>query len=268
MITLSTSLVSALFGTGSTSTSTSTSSGTGDAASAILALKAAQKSDAEAKGVAQERKDPVTITALKQFETAVAKAKDVKTALQDPRVLAVLLPALGLADQMQYPGLVQKALLADPSDSKGLLASLDSRFKKAAETLDLKNKGLAGLTDAATKTKLTDAYVQYQYQIGLDEKNAGMSDALYFIKNASSQTDVYGILGNAVMRRVVTGALGLPQEMAIQSVETQARAISSRMKLTDLQDSAKVQKLVQRYLMAEASTSTSGTTGSLLSLFG
>ncbi|RAI59316.1 DUF1217 domain-containing protein [Roseicella frigidaeris] len=262
MLTLSASLVSSLFGSTGT-----TSSSTGDAASAILALKAAQSSDAETKGVAQEKKDPVTITALKQFETAIAKAKDVTTALKDPRVLAVLLPALGLQDQADYPGLVQKALLADTSDTKGLLANIDSRFKTAAQTLDLKNKGLAGLTDAKVKAKLTDAYVQYQYQRGLDDKNSGMSDALYFIKNAASQKDVYGILGNAVMRRVVTGALGLPQEMAIQSVETQGRAITSRLKLADLQDSAKVQKLAQRYLMAQASA-TNGTTGSLLSLFG
>ncbi|TCZ59919.1 DUF1217 domain-containing protein [Roseicella aquatilis] len=262
MLTLSASLVSSLFGA-----SSGTSSGS-SSASALAALKAAQARGAEAKGVAQERKDTVTITALKQFDAALAKAKDVKTALQDSRVLAVLLPALGLSDQAAYPGLVQKALLADPKDTKGLLASLDSRFKSAATMLDLRNKGLAGLRDAAVKTKLEDAYVQYQYQRGLDDKNAGMSDALYFIENASSQTDVYGILGNAVMRRVVTGALGLPSQLAIQSVETQARAIGSRLKLDDLRDPKKVQLLAQRYVMTQASGTTSGASGSLLSLFG
>ena len=221
MLSLSASLVASLFG-GSTSGTSS-----GDAASAIVALKRAQVKGAEAKGVAAERKDPVTITALKQFEAAVAKARDVKSALQDPRVLAVLLPALGLADQAAYPGLVQRALLADPKDPKGLLTSLDGRFKAAATTLDLKAKGLAGLRDPALLANLENGYVQYQYQQGLDDKNAGMADALYFIQNAAAKTDVYGILGNAVMRRVVTGALGLPAQMAVQSVETQARAITA-----------------------------------------
>ena len=261
MLSLSASLAASLFG-GSAGATTS-----GDAASAVVALKRAQSKEAETKGVAAERKDPVTITALKQFESAVAKARDVKSALQDPRVLAVLLPSLGLADQAAYPGLVQRALLADPKDAKGLLASLDSRFKAAASTLDLKAKGLAGLRDPALLAKLEAGYVQYQYQQGLDEKNAGMSDALYFIQNAAAKTDVYGILGNAVMRRVVTGALGLPAQMAVQSVETQARAITSRMKVADLQDPKKVQALAQRYVMAQAGTSGGGT-GSLLSLFG
>jgi hypothetical protein len=264
MLSLSASLASSLFGGSAGATSS------GDAASAIVALKRAQTTGAEAKGVAAERKDPVTITALKQFEAAVAKAKDVKSALQDPRVLAVLLPSLGLADQAAYPGLVQRALLADPKDGKGLLASLDSRFKAAASTLDLKAKGLAGLRDPALLAKLESGYVQYQYQQGLDDKNAGMADALYFIQNAGAKTDVYGILGNAVMRRVVTGALGLPAQMAVQSVETQARAITSRMKVADLQDPKKVHALAQRYVMAQSGT-TSGSgsgTGSLLSLFG
>jgi hypothetical protein len=175
---------------------------------------------------------------------------------------------MGLADQVQYPGLVQRALLSDPNDGKGLLASLDSRFKAAATTLDLKNKGLAGLQNPKMKQNLENGYVQYQYQQGLDTQNPGMSDALYFIRNASAQTNVYGLLGNSVMWRVVTGALGLPQQIAVQSVETQARAITSRMNLTDLQDPKKVQALAQRYVMSQAGSGTGGTTGGLLSLFG
>lgn len=260
MTLLGASLVSALFG-GSAGASR------GDAASSIAALRAVQAKGAEAKGIAQERKDPVTITALKQFDAALARAKDAKAALQDPRVLSVLLPALGLADQQQYPGLVQRALLADPEDRKGVLASLDRRFREAATTLDLRKKGLAGLQDPAVQAKLKDAYLQYQYQTGLDDKNAGMSDALYFIKNASSGKDVYDVLGNAVLRRVVTGALGLPSQMAVQSVETQARAITSRLALDDLKDPKKVQQLAQRYIMAQAGSGGGGT-GNLLSLFG
>ena len=69
MLSLSSSLVASLYG-GSTSGTAS-----GDAASAIVALKRAQVKGAEAKGAAAETKDPVTITALKQFEAAVAKAR-------------------------------------------------------------------------------------------------------------------------------------------------------------------------------------------------
>ncbi|MCO6419579.1 DUF1217 domain-containing protein [Siccirubricoccus sp. KC 17139] len=257
---LSAILASALFGGSASSTAS------GDATSALLALKRAQTDTAEAKGIAAEQKDPVTITALKQFDTALAKAKDVNAALKDPRILKVLLPALGLSDQLAYPGLVQKALTADPKDTKGLLASLDGRFKAAAQTLDLKAKGLDGLKDPATIQKLKDGFLEYQYKAGLDEQNPGLSDALYFIENAGAESNIYNILGNSVLRRVVTGALGLPDAIAVQSVEAQARAITSRLKLADLQDSRKVQLLAQRYVMARADTSAGTASSPLLSL--
>ena len=244
---LSASLASTLFGA-----SLGGGAPSGDAASGIVALKAAQQAGATEKGVAREQKDPVTVTALKQFQAAVAKARDAKSALQDPRVLAVLLPALGLSDQAQYPGLVQKALLADPADPKGLLASLDSRFKAAAKTLDLKAKGLDALRDPKLQKQLTDGYVEYQYRIGLDDKNAGISDALYFLKTAANESNVYNILGNNVLRRVVTTALGLPTSLVVQSVETQARAVTTRLNLADLKDPRKLQKLAERYVIAAA----------------
>ncbi|MDB5371653.1 MAG: hypothetical protein JWP04_295 [Belnapia sp.] len=256
---LNATLISYLFGGGGTGIAGN------DAASGIAALKAAQAKGATDKGVALEKKDPVTITALKQFDVALAKAKDVKSALQDPRILAVILPALGLADQAAYPGLVQKALLSDPADPKALLANLDSRFTSAARTLNLRTGGLAALKGTMLRKQLTDGYVEYQYRTGLDDKNAGISDALYFLKNASNETNIYNILGNKVLRRVVTGALGLPDSMAVQSVETQARAITSRLKLTDLHDPRKLQKLAERYVIASAGSS-SGGSSSLLSL--
>ncbi len=238
----------------------------GNPAAGLAALKAAQAPDATARGTARERKDPVTITALKQFQAAIAKARDVKSALQDPRVLNVLLPALGLADQAAYPGLVQKALTADPKDTKGLLASLDKRFTAAARTLDLKAKGLAGLQDPKVQQKLMDGFVEYQYRTGLDEQAPGVSDALYFLQNARGETNVYNILGNTVLRRVVTGALGLPNSMVVQPIETQAAAITSRLKLADLNDPRALQKLAQRYVISTAGSGSGSASGPLLSL--
>jgi hypothetical protein len=51
---------------------------------------------------------------------------------------------------------------------------------------------------------------------------------------------------------VVIGALGLPDQIAIQPVETQARAVLAKLKIADLQDPVKVRAIAERYLMAEA----------------
>jgi hypothetical protein len=111
---------------------------------------------------------------------------------------------------------------------------------------------LGSLSDPKMLDILTEGFTKFEYLDGLSKANPGMSDAIYFIDNAKNAKTPYDILGDAALRRVVLGALGLPDEIAIQPVETQARAITSRLKLTDLQDATKVRGIAERYLMARA----------------
>ena len=228
-----------------------------DPATAIGMLKRATAAGAAEKGIARERRDPVIITALAQFDKALGAAKDLKSALADPRIMAVLLPAVGLGSQLGNPGLAQRALLADPEAKGGLLVRIDQRWKKAAQMLGVFGKDISALRDPALLKTLKDNYVGYQYQKSLDARQPGMSDALYFISQAAGKSDnVYNVLGDAILRRVVTGALGLPRELAVQSVERQASAVTTRMPLTRLNDPEQVYKLAQRYLMTAASNAT------------
>ena len=243
---LSLTQVQALFGVGAAGSSS------GGAAQAIPALRRATEAGAEAKGIAREKKDPVTLSALAQFRTALDKAETIEKALQDPRILKVLLPALGLAGEEGNAGLVRRALLSDPADKKGLAAQLGSSWQAASATLGVYATGLDGLRDPAMVQRLSDAYLKYEYRSGLDDQQAGLSDALYFLESARKAEDVYDVLGDPVLRRVVTGALGLPDQLAVQSVEAQGRAVSSRMKVEALQDDRTVRKLAERYLIAAA----------------
>lgn len=224
----------------------------GNAATAIPALKRATAEGAEAKGIAREEKDPVTLTALAQFRVALDKAGSIEQALQDPRILKVIMPALGLPDQAGNPGLVRRALLSDPADAKGLATQLGSTWKAAAATLGVHATGLEGLRDPAMVDRMADAFLKYQYRSGLDEQQAGLSDALYFLEAARNAEDVFDVLGDPVLRRVVTGALGLPAQIAVQSVEAQGRAVTARLKVESLQDDRAVRKLAERYLVAAA----------------
>jgi hypothetical protein len=243
---MTSALVAAFFGNPDTSASTPS------AATALATFRRANQPGAEAKGIAQERKDPVSIRAVDQFNKALGQATDIRKALADPRILAVLLPSLGLADKQDQAGLVRQVLLSDPKKSDSLAVRLGGVWKAAAATLDLGKGGLAALKAPATIKLLTEGYLAYQYRIGLDAQGSGVSDALYFQDKAKTVKDVYTLLGDPVLRRVVTGALGLPQVIAVQSVETQGRAVTARLKLESLQKPAEVQKLISRYLVAQA----------------
>ncbi|MBP0445506.1 DUF1217 domain-containing protein [Roseomonas sp. SSH11] len=245
---------------------------TADPASAVLAFRRATAPGAEQKGVAQIAKDASVKLALSRFTEGIARAKTVEAALRDPRVSAVLMPALGLPDAVGSPGLVMRALLSDPADPKSLaskLAVTDARWKSAASTLNLAKRGLEGLRDAGVQKTLTEAYTAYQWRLSRNEEAAGISDALYFQQRAGTGKPLtaYEVLGDAVLRRVVTGALGLPQTIAIQEVETQARAITSRIDLSKLADPRQATKLAERYVMTAAGGGMGGSGSGLLSLF-
>lgn len=117
---------------------------------------------------------------------------------------------------------------------------------------------LGSLSDPKMLEILTSGFTKYQYRTGLSTANPGMANAVYFTENAKTVKTPYDILGNGPMRRVVLGALGLPDQIAIQPVETQARAIMAKLKIADLQDPVKVRALAERYLMAEADKAAAG----------
>jgi hypothetical protein len=156
---------------------------------------------------------------------------------------------------------VRRALLSDPADAKGLAAQLGSTWKAAAATLGVHATGLDGLRDAAMVARLSDAYLKHQYRMGLDDQQPGLSDALYFLEAARNADDVFDLLGDRVLRRVVTGALGLPDQIAVQSVETQGRAVTARLKVESLQDERMVRKLAERYLISAANTAAASADG-------
>jgi hypothetical protein len=94
-----------------------------------------------------------------------------------------------------------------------------------------------------------------------------MSDALYFINNAASKAgNVYNVMGDAILRRVVTGSLELPQELAVQPIQDQAKAITSRLPMSKLSDPQQVYRIAQRYLMVTAENPAATTTPDIASL--
>lgn len=135
-------------------------------------------------------------------------------------------------------GLQQSRII--PSDADKIVTAMKSGLR------------LGSLSDPKMLEILTNGFTKYEYRTGLSETNPGMANAIYFSENAKTVKSAYDILGNGVLRRVVMGALGLPDQISIQPVETQARAVTSRLKLVDLQDPAKVRAIAERYLMAEA----------------
>jgi len=228
-----------------------------DPAGAIAAFRRFQRPNEEARALERLARDPQQTRAMDQFRRAIDRAPDIRAALRDPRVLQVVALAMGIPDGAQQPGLASRALLADPTPTDALVNRLpDKRWKAAAESLRLDQRGLDALRDPEVQARLADGLRRAKWREELEASQPGLGDALLFREKAASGAEgPFAVLGDPILRRVVTGALGLPRSIAVQSVETQARALEARLKLDKLRDPREVQRLAERYLISRAGES-------------
>jgi hypothetical protein len=247
------SMLATLYGFAS---QTGTSSGQ-NPATALASAEQGQTKDIKATAA-----EPAVKRAVDAFAAGVSKAKTVQQLLANPAVMQVLLTANGLADQIPYTALAQKTLQSNVNDPKSLANKLtDTRWKPVVQTYDFANKGLAVIQDPKVLSTIASAYAEVTWRQSLDATTPGLSNALTFRGEASKITSVDQILGDPVMRTVVTTALGIPLQIAFQPLEAQEKAISTQLDITKFKDPKYVESFVQRYLLAaNSSTASTGTT--------
>jgi hypothetical protein len=242
-------LLNALYGTGSQSAASS-------GQTPVQALTSAEQN--QTKDVKLTAAQPTVQRAITTFTQAVNGAKSVTQLLANPAVMNVLLTAAGMTDQIGYTALATQALTSNLSDPQSLANRLtDTRWKTLAQQYNFATTGLKTIQNPAAITAVANGYAQATWQTQQDAVTPGLSNALSFRASASTITSVDQILADPTMRTVVTTALGVPQEIAFQSLNAQEKAISSVLDITKFKDPKFVESFVQRYLIANAANTAS-----------
>jgi Protein of unknown function (DUF1217) len=204
--------------------------------------------------------EPAVQRAVTAFTKAVQSATSPQQLLSNPTAMQVLLTANGLADQIPYTALAQKTLLSNANDPKSLANQLtDTRWKPVVQTYDFAGKGLSVIQNPNVIATIANAYAEVTWRTSLDAATPGLSNALTFRQNASTVTNVDQILGDPVLRSVVTTTLGIPLQIAFQPLEAQQKAITSQLDITKLQDPKFVEQFAQRYLITMAQNASAST---------
>lgn len=266
-----TSLLSSSLASSSTLTSllvSASESGSVNAASNPLPALARAEQD-QTQEIAATAKEPQVQRAIQAFTKAVQTATTPQQLLANPQALSVLLTANGLGDQVSYTALATKTLLSNANDSTALVNQLsDTRWKSVVQTYDFANKGLSIIQDPNVIQTIANGYAEITWRQSLDATTPGLSNALTFRGEASQITSVDQILGDSVMRTVVTTALDIPLQIAFQPLEAQEKAITSRLDITKFQNPKFVESFTQRYLLAaqQQASSTSSSSSTLEAL--
>jgi hypothetical protein len=207
--------------------------------------------DNAARDSARIRKDPGVLRELAHLDRAIARARTPADLFRDPAAVRVLLQGLGLGDQVANIGLAKQALLSDPAKPGALAAKLpDQRWLAATKQLGFAASGLDRLRSAAVRETIANGLVEYRRITDIEKKSEAVANALVLHRKKDGEiANVYTLLGDKVLRKVVETIGGLPKELALKEVEAQAREVQAHVKVADFATARSREKMIQRYLM-------------------
>ncbi|WP_395667166.1 DUF1217 domain-containing protein [Methylocella sp.] len=200
------------------------------------------------KSLARTASDPIVKRETAYFEKTIGSIRSVDDFMKNQRVYAYALKAFGLSDMAYARGMIRKVLEQGASDPASLANTLnDQRYKALAKAFDFAGAGAAatGSPDLVATTKADYLLQSLETQVG--KENAGAQMALYFRRVAPTVTSAYGLLGDKTLLSVTQTAFGLSPSTSQQTIDRQAKTINSLLKISDLQDPAKLEKLIERF---------------------
>ncbi len=192
--------------------------------------------------------------------------------LADRRLLDFMLVSERIDPKSVKTDYLKKIFKSDLKDPKSFAnTEKDARFRSLAGSFNFDTKGNVvakaekGVQNTRSLMETRDKYVRQTMEERVGQESSGVRLALYFKRMAASISTPYDILADKALAEFTRTALGIPGETAAIKIDTQAKMIEKRLKMRDLQDPQKVEKLVSRFLSRfEANNSASDTGLSLL----
>ncbi len=196
------------------------------------------------------KNSPVIQRDLEHFLEKAGEVETVEEFLGDRRLLRVALSAFALEDEINFLGRIKKILIEPVEDKESLVNKLlDPRFKEIAESFAFGVLGVSNLKLNFFRQEIVDKFLTNEFEKHLGELNPAIREAEFFRRKIGDITGTFDILGNAVLRSVVTTALNLPIEIVFQSIDKQKALIDARIDIEDFKDPEFVDKFIHRFLL-------------------
>lgn len=208
--------------------------------------------------------DPTVKNDTAYYLANIGKVKTVGDFVNNYRLFSYAMKAYGLGDMTYAKGLMTQ-LLNQGTKSPTALANkmTDARYKAFATAFDFAGLGASATSTTTATTGTTSKYVEQTLEDNQGQQNTGVQLALYFKRTASSVTSAYGILADPALLKVVQTTFGISPYSGNADIDAQANYLNKVLNIKDLQNPAKVEKLVERFTaMWDASGNNTDTTTS------
>ncbi|MGY8637971.1 DUF1217 domain-containing protein [Bradyrhizobium sp. 14AA] len=196
----------------------------------------------------QAQKDSVS------YQEAIAGIGSVSELLANRKMVDFILVAKGLDPKKVSTDYLKKIFASDLNNPKSFAnTESDPRFAEIAASFNFDSKGnVARLAmigpqkqDQFRETQAN--YLQQSLEQQQGDTNPGVRLALYFQRKAGEITSAYDILADKALSEVFRTTFNLPDSMAAMPIDQQAKFVDKFMKIKDLSDPAKVEKLLNRF---------------------
>ncbi len=205
-------------------------------------------------GPAKDRASKDATKEVDYFGKTIPTITSLDDFLADKRLTDLVLKANGLDPKKYDKDTLKKIFTSDPDDKKSYLnTTADARFKEIVASFNFDKDGnltrakMGAIQDKQAEASTQQQYVQMTLETQEGEKNDGVRLALYFKRKAGDVTSLYNILGDKALYEVIQTAYSLPQQISAMDVTKQVDLLGRFVKLEDLQDPKKVDKLIKRF---------------------
>lgn len=188
------------------------------------------------------------------YQEAIAGIDSVSDLLANRPMVDLILLAKGLDPRKVSTDFLKKAFASDLNDPKSFAnAQSDPRFAEIVASFNFDSKGNVArlpMMGPQKRDQFRETQVNYLEQ-SLEQQqgdtNPGVRLALYFQRKAGDITSAYDILADKALSEVFRTTFNLPDSMAAMPIDQQAKFVERFMKIKDLSDPAKVEKLLSRF---------------------
>ncbi|WP_439403370.1 DUF1217 domain-containing protein [Bradyrhizobium sp. DASA03068] len=188
------------------------------------------------------------------YREAIADIESVSDLLANRKMVDFILVAKGLEPGKVSTEYLKKIFNSDLSNPKSFAnTESDPRFADIAASFNFDSKGNVARLPTMGPQKRdqfreTQAnYLRQSLEQQQGDMNPGVRLALYFQRKAGEITSAYDILADKALSEVFRTTFNLPDSMAAMPIDQQAKFVDRFMKIKDLSDPAKVEKLLGRF---------------------
>jgi hypothetical protein len=179
--------------------------------------------------IAKFQDRPTIDKEIQYFRDKAPKLESIDDLFKDQRLLRFITSAYSLDEEIQYPARLRKVLESKVTDKDSLANRLrDPRYAEMSKELLLGDLGIISFSSTTLIDKVVNRYVTSEYEKDLGKTNPALREASYFLRKVGSIKDSLTILGDSVLRSVVTFTLDLPPQIAFQSIDKQRSLIDQR----------------------------------------